>query len=198
MNLFPSLSMLPWTPMEPHWHSMGFPEISRATLTLCFRVFNVQKIVWEEIEIIIYSIEDGEPGAIIRHKSEGWGFESPSCQDIFCLKNFDTFTKTSVRVSKTNVVAHAQLTFQMLTLLKKYLYRQSQCSKTWDSKCLALIAHTVRAFSMNPKIGGSSLPQIETFSVSRTLTDSQEHPFVCRKWMLVARAQLTSQMLTLL
>ena len=24
--------------------------------------------------------------------------------------------------------------------IQKYLYRQSQCSKTWDSKCLALIA----------------------------------------------------------
>ena len=67
-------------------------------------------------------------------------FESPSGRVIFCLKNFDTFTRTPVRVSKMNAVARAQLTFQMLTLLKKYLYRQSQCSKTWDSKCLALIA----------------------------------------------------------
>ena len=56
-----------------------------------------------------------------------------------------------------------------------YLYHQSQCSKTWDSKCLA--------FGMNPKVGGSSPPQVETFSFSKTLTLSQEHPFVCRKWM---------------
>ena len=41
---------------------------------------------------------------------------------IFCLKNFDTFTRTPVRVSKMNVFAHAQLTFEMLTLLQIYIY----------------------------------------------------------------------------
>ena len=55
------------------------------------------------------------------------GFVSPSGRDIFCLKNFDTVTRTPVRVSKMNADARAQLTFQMLTLLKNYLYRQSQC-----------------------------------------------------------------------
>ena len=54
-------------------------------------------------------------------ESEGWGFESLSGRDIFCLKNFDTFTRTSVRVSKMNAVAHARLTVQLLTLLQKYL-----------------------------------------------------------------------------
>ena len=53
----------------------------------------------------------------------GLGFEPPSGRDIFCPKNFDTFTRTPVRVSKMNAVAHAQLTYQMLTLLQKYLYR---------------------------------------------------------------------------
>ena len=43
----------------------------------------------------------------------------------------------------------------------------------------------VRAFRMDPKIGGLSPLQVETFSVSKTLTLSQEHPFVCRKWMLL-------------
>ena len=56
----------------------------------------------------------------IRHESEGWGFESPLGRDIFCLKNFDTFTRTPVRVSKMNAGARAQLTFQMLTLLQKH------------------------------------------------------------------------------
>ena len=32
-----------------------------------------------------------------------------------------------------NAVASTQLTFEMLTLLQKYLYRQSQYSETWDS-----------------------------------------------------------------
>ena len=56
-------------------------------------------------------------GQSIRHESEGWWFESPSGRDIFCLENIDTFTP--VRVSKMNVIARAQLTFQMLTLFQK-------------------------------------------------------------------------------
>ena len=64
---------------------------------------------------------DSSIGQSIRHESEGWGFESPSGRDIFCLKNFYTFTRTPVRVSKMNAVACAQLTFQMLALLK-YIY----------------------------------------------------------------------------
>ena len=55
--------------------------------------------------------------------NECWGFESLSGRDIFCLKNFDTFTRTSVRASKMNAVARAQLTFQMLTLLKSIIKR---------------------------------------------------------------------------
>ena len=42
---------------------------------------------------------------------EGWGFESPSGRDIFCLKIFDTFPRTPVLVLKINAVARAQLTF---------------------------------------------------------------------------------------
>ena len=56
-----------------------------------------------------------------RHESEGWGFQSPSGRDKFCLNDFDTFTRTPVRVSKIYAVARAQLTFQMFTLLKKDL-----------------------------------------------------------------------------
>ena len=63
---------------------------------------------------------DSSNGQSIRHESEVWGFKSLSGRDIFCLKNFDTFTRTSVRVSKMNAVARAQLTVQMLTLLKRY------------------------------------------------------------------------------
>ena len=80
-----------------------------------------------------------------------------------------------------NAVAYAQLTFQMLILLQKYLYWQSQYSNTWDSKCMALIAQVVRAFGMNPKVGGSSPPQVETFSVSKSLTLSQEYLLVSCK-----------------
>ena len=45
------------------------------------------------------------------------GFEFPSDRDIFCLKNFDTFTRTSIRVSKMNAVARAQLTLPVRLLL---------------------------------------------------------------------------------
>ena len=53
---------------------------------------------------------------------EGWGFESPSGRDIFCLKNVDTFTRTPVRGSKMNAVARAQLTFQTFQLYFKNIY----------------------------------------------------------------------------
>ena len=52
---------------------------------------------------------------------------------------------------------------------------------------------------MNPRFGGSSPPQVETFFVSKSLTLSQEHPPVRESKMnAVARAQLTFQMSTLL
>ena len=50
---------------------------------------------------------------------------------------------------------------------------------------LAQVAQVVRAFGMNPKVGGSSPPQVETFYVSKTSAPSQEHPFVSRKWMML-------------
>ena len=65
----------------------------------------------------------------------------------------------------------------------------------WDAAAYSLMAQMVRTFDMNPKVGGSSPPQIETFSFSKTLTLSQEHPFVS-KMNAVARAQLTFQRLT--
>ena len=58
---------------------------------------------------------DDSNGFSIRHESEGWGFESPSGRDIFCLKNIDTFKGTSFRVSKVSTVVQAQLTLQLLT-----------------------------------------------------------------------------------
>ena len=77
----------------------------------------------------------------------------PSCRDIFCLKKFDTFTRTPIRVSKMNAVARVQLAFQMLTLLQIYLFRQSQYSKTLDSKYLALITPTGGVFVWIRRLG---------------------------------------------
>ena len=83
-----------------------------------------------------------------------------------------------------NFVARTQLIFQMIILLQKYQYHQSQCSKTWGSKCLALMAQMVRAFGMNPNVGSSSPTHAETCR-------HVENECCCR-------AQLTFQMLTLL
>ena len=54
----------------------------------------------------------------------------------------------------------------------------------------------VRAFGMNPKVAGSSSSEVDTFSVSKTLTTSQENRV--SEMNAVARAQLTFQMLTYL
>ena len=62
---------------------------------------------------------DSSSGWSIQQESEGWGFETPSGRDIFCLRHFsvsDTFTRIAVLESKMNAVA--QLTCQMLTLLQ--------------------------------------------------------------------------------
>ena len=59
---------------------------------------------------------------------------SPSGRDIFCLKNFDTFPRTPVHVSKINAVTRAQLTFQMLTLFKMYIYIILLDSSFWETK----------------------------------------------------------------
>ena len=86
------------------------------------------------------------------------------------------------------------LTFQMLILIHKKPYHQRQYSKTWDSKCLALIAQVVRAFGMHPKVGGSSrnifyLKNFDTFRRTSVRVS---------KMNAVARAQLTFQRLPLL
>ena len=81
---------------------------------------------------------DSSNGWSILHESGGWGFESPWGRDIFCLKNFDTFTRTSVHVPQINAVASAQLTFQMLTL-HIYIYQkrvQTESMKYDSTECL--------------------------------------------------------------
>ena len=119
-------------------------------------------------------------------------------ENIFCLKSFDTFTRTSVRVSQMNAAARAQLIFQMLTLLRRYLYCQSQFSKTWDSRCLALIAEMVWAFGMNPKVGGSSPSQVENIFYLKIFDIFTRTSVRMSAMNAVARAQQTFQILALL
>ena len=74
--------------------------------------------------------------------------EHISCRDGdgFAVKNAMGVVYAPCATNQMNAVARAQLTFQMLTLLQTYLYHQSQYSKTWDWKCLALIAQMVRTW----------------------------------------------------
>ena len=58
--------------------------------------------------------------------------ESPSGRDIFCLKNFDTFTRTSVCELKMNTVAKTQLTFQMLTAQTNILKHKNFIRNYWN------------------------------------------------------------------
>ena len=113
-------------------------------------------------------------------------FENDFCKmtadlgrDIFCLKTFDTFTRTSEcfcprTVNSSNV-----------NFTSKISIPPKPAFKTWDSKCVSLIAQMVRAFGMNPKVGGFESLSGRDIQVSKKLTLSQEHPFVCRKWMLL-------------
>ena len=81
--------------------------------------------------------------------------------------------------------------------LKKCLYQHSQNLKTWDSKCLALIAQMVRTFGLNPKVGGSSPLRSDIFRL-KTFDTFTRTPVRVSKMKAVAPAQLTFQKLTLL
>ena len=103
----------------------------------------------------------------------------------FLSRNLRHFHKNIRSWVEMNAVARAKLTIQMLSLHKN-IYHQNQYSNTWGSKCLALIAQAVRAFGMILKVRGSSPPEVETFSVSKSTNVSKEHPFVSRTWMLLS------------
>ena len=63
---------------------------------------------------------------------------SPTCKaDQFLSKNFDTHTRTSVRHSRRNAVACAQLTLQMLTLQTDRHYHEFQ-----DFRGVVLLSYT--------------------------------------------------------
>ena len=56
---------------------------------------------------------------------------------------------------------------------------------SWYFNCWPYLKKLYTTSASIEKLGGSSSPQVETFSVSKTLTLSQERSFVCRKWMLL-------------
>ena len=71
--------------------------------------------------------------------------------------------------------------------------------KTWDRKCLALITQMVRAFDMNPMVGGSSPLQVETFSVSKhchfhkNIRSCDENECFCPRTVNISNVNFTSQ-----
>ena len=77
---------------------------------------------------------------------------------------------------------------------KIFIYRHIQYPKTRDRKCLALVAQMVRAFGMNPKVGGSNPPHVETVSVSKNVDTFTRTPVRVSKMNAVARTQLIFQM----
>ena len=76
---------------------------------------------------------------------------SPSGGDIFCLKNIDTFTRTPVGVLKINIVARAQLTFQILALLKNFFvsFLESEMSQLVEINCQHSIRFNIVNINVN-------------------------------------------------
>ena len=56
---------------------------------------------------------------VVGMNPQDWCSSPPSDRGIFCLQNVEYFTRASLRESKMNAVACAQLKFQMLTLQTK-------------------------------------------------------------------------------
>ena len=98
----------------------------------------------------------------------------------YCVKNECCCPRT-VNISNVN------FTF------KRYLYRQSQCCKTWDSKCQALIAKMHSAWTRRL---GARVPLRSRYFLSQKLWHFYKNIRSCVKMNVVAHAQLTSKMLT--
>ena len=112
-------------------------------------------------------------------------FESPSGRDIFCLKNFDTFTRTPVGVLKMNALACAQLTSQMLTLLKKNIYTARASVQNMGQQMSGPDSSIGWSIRHESKGWGFESPSGQVVFCLKNLTLSKEHPFVCQKWMLL-------------
>ena len=69
--------------------------------------------------------------------------------------------KTSFRELKNECCWPHKLNISNVNFTTKNLYRQSQYSRTWNGRCLALIAQVVRGFGMNPEVVGSSCPGLQ-------------------------------------
>ena len=121
---------------------------------------------------------------ILRHESVGCGVWVPFRSRHFLSQNLWHFQKNIRSCVKNKCCCPGTVNIWNVNFIPKISKPpEPVLKKTWNSECLALIAQMVRAFGMNPKVGGSSPPQVETISVTKTLTLWQEHPFVCRKWM---------------
>ena len=62
-----------------------------------------------------------------------FGGVDPSGRDMFCLKNFDTFTRTPVRVSKMNAVARVNVNFIYIYIYIYILWASDRDVKAYTS-----------------------------------------------------------------
>ena len=111
LNLSEGADILTFYVIPPHWYDTGNWNPSPSKIrTYLFYIVSIMA----DLALIAQKVR-----AFGMNPKVG-GSSPPRVGTIFCLKNFDTFTRTSVRVSKMNAVACVQLTLQMSTLLQKY------------------------------------------------------------------------------
>ena len=97
------------------------------------------------------------------------------------------FNKGEIIIKKTCWTRRLQSTIMCpgINVLPHWRLGAYACVYELCHHWLNLIAHMARVFGMNPKVGGSIPPRVETFSVSKTSTLTQEHPFVSCKWIVL-------------
>ena len=86
------------------------------------------------------------------------------------MQHIHSFTRSN------NIIAGEGIQRSCLPFLMKYVIIH-ECHLV-VIPCLNVVSFS---FCMNPKVESSSTPHVEIFSLSKTLTLSQEHRFVCRK-----------------
>ena len=126
-------------------------------------------------------------------------FGDPSDWDIFCLRNFDTFRRTSVRVSKMNAVARAQLTHwgRVTHICVNKLSTIGSDNGLSPSRCQAIVWTNAGFLSIGPLRPNFSeiLFKIQQFSLTKMHLKMSSAK---RRLCCLGPNVLTFQMLTLL
>ena len=126
-----------------------------------------------------------------------WGFESPSGGDIFCLKKRQHFHKNIRSYVENEWYCPRTVNILNVKLIQKYLYRQSQHSKTWDSKFWPWLLKLLEDSAWIRRFGVRVPPGRDIFCLKDFVTFTRTSVRVS-KMNAVVRAQLTFQTLPLL